>query len=244
MNEQQLTRHTVGVLGGMGPEATVDFMSQVIAMTPASGDQEHVRMLIDNNPQVPDRQQAMATGEGGPVCTALTAMARHLESGGAEFLVMPCNTAHAFVHEAVEAVSIPFVSIIDVTIDAIVERLPDARSIGLLATNACIRSEVYAQAAESRGLRLVLPGTDAQDRCMQLIFAVKAGDTGDEIRTGMAALAGGLQREGADVIIAGCTEIPLVLADEDIELPLISSTEMLARRTVELATGVLPLPTK
>ena len=165
---------TVGVLGGMGPDATVDFMTHVIAMTPAGRDQDHVRMLVDSNPQVPDRQEAMR-GDPGPVRDALAAMARGLEAGGARFLVMPCNTAHAFIDDAVAAVSIPFVSIIDVTIASIVETLPQARRIGLLATDACLASGVYQRATAPANLELMLPDAAAQADCMALIFRVKGG---------------------------------------------------------------------
>lgn len=239
-----LIRHSVGVLGGMGPEATVDFMSRVIELTPAAGDQDHIRMLVESNPAVPDRQQAMASGEFQPVRDALTAMAQHLEGGGAEFLVMPCNTAHAFIDDGFAAVSIPFVSIIDVTIDAVTGCLGDARSVGLLATDACIASGVYARAADAAGLELVLPDAESQQECMRLIFSIKGGQTGPEVRQRMATLAEQLHQRGAHAVIAGCTEIPLVLARDAVAVPLISSTEMLARRTVGIATGALPLPSK
>ena len=227
----------------MGPDATVDFMTHVIAMTPAERDQDHVRMLVDNNPQVPDRQEAMR-GDPGPVRDALAAMARGLEAGGAHFLVMPCNTAHAFIDDAVAAVSIPFVSIIDVTIASIVETLPQARRIGLLATDACLASSVYQRAIAPAKLELLLPDVAAQADCMALIFRVKGGDTGAEVRAGMAKLADELIAEGADAVIAGCTEIPLVLSDDALAVPLISSTEMLALRTVEYATGRRQLPAR
>lgn len=230
-------RPTVGVIGGMGPQATVDFMARVIALTPAGRDQDHVRMLVDNNPQVPDRQQAMRDGDYGPVRRSLADMAKRLESGGAGFLVMPCNTAHAFIQDAVAAVRIPFVSIVDVTVRSIIDDLPDARTVGLLATDACLAAGVYRQAAEKAGLALVLPDVAAQEECMALIFKVKAGDTSAAVRERMTELAGTLVQNGADAVIAGCTEIPLILADDAIDVPLVSSTETLAKRTVEIATG-------
>ena len=235
-------RLTVGVLGGMGPEATVDFMARVIAMTPADGDQDHVPMVVQNNPQVPDRQQAMRDGRGGPVRQALKETAQRLEAGGADFWVMPCNTAHAFVSDAVAAVSIPFVSIIDVTIESIRAQVPGARRIGLLATDACLAAGVYQQAMGDTDMTAVLPDEAGQDECMGLIFRVKGGDTGSEVRKRMAVLAETLVRQGAELVIAGCTEIPLVLDAADLSVPLISSTGELARRSVEIATGARALP--
>ena len=235
-------RLTVGVLGGMGPEATIDFMARVVALTPADSDQDHVPMLVDNNCRVPDRQQAMRSGDSALVREALAKMAKRLEEAGAAFLVMPCNTAHAFVEDAVAAVSIPLVSIIDVTVEAALEAAGDARQIGLMATDACLKAGVYAAAARARGLTIATPDPAAQEQLMSLIFRVKAGKTDDAIRDGMAVVARQLVDAGAAALIAGCTEIPLVLRPTDVGVPFVSSTEALARRTVALATGGMALP--
>ena len=227
---------TIGVLGGMGPQATVDFLNEVIALTPAGGDQDHIRLLIDSNPKVPDRQAAMR-GDDAAVQATLRDMALGLERQGADFLVMPCNTAHAFLRDTRAAVSIPFVSIIDVTVEAIRDAVPEARRPGLLATDACIESGSYQGVAAKSDLEIVMPDPAGQRECMRLIAAVKAGDTGPAVRERMAALAGKLIEDGADVLIAGCTEIPLVLEQPDVPVPLMSSTDILAARAVDLALG-------
>lgn len=199
-------------------------------------------MLVDNNPQVPDRQQAMRDGDGGHVRRTLADMAQRLQSAGADFLVMPCNTAHAFTQDAIDTVTIPLVSIIDVTVQAIVDDLSNVRTVGLLATDACLAAGVYQQAVARSELTLLLPDKEAQEECMALIFKVKAGDTSAAVRERMTALAGALIQTGADAAIAGCTEIPLILEADAIDVPLISSTEILAKRTVEIATGARSLP--
>lgn len=232
---------TIGVLGGMGPQATVDFLNIVIELTPAERDQDHLRLLIDSNPHVPDRQAAMR-GDDSAVRAVLRDMALGLEGQGADFLVMPCNTAHAFIDDAVAAVQIPFISIIDVTVQAIVNAKADARRVGLLATDACIESGSYQRAARTLSLEIVMPGPADQAECMALIAAVKAGDTGPDVRGGMAALASALVDEGVDALIAGCTEIPLILDDDDVPVALISSTDVLAARAVDYALGKLILP--
>lgn len=232
---------TVGVLGGMGPEATVDFMAAVIALTDADSDQDHLPMLVDNNPRVPDRQRAMRTGSGD-VAVALREMAVRLEGAGADFLVMPCNTAHAFVDEAIAATSIPFISIIDATMDAVHAAAPRGSAVGLLATDACLNSKVYQSAAEARSVELLMLDEELQRRCMSLIFDIKSGDTGAGPLNGMRSLAEHLVDGGAGAVIAGCTEIPLVLKPDHVRVPLISSTEALAKRTVAIATGAEPLP--
>lgn len=218
---------TVGVLGGMGPDATADFMSRVIRATPADKDQDHLRMLVDNNPHVPNRQEALLRGGADPG-PALASMARGLAAAGADFLVMPCNTAHAFAGAITAAVDIPLVSIIDVTVEA----CGDAAAIGVLATDGCLSSGVFQEALAGRA---VLPG-DAETRAlMRLITNIKAGETGPEIAAGMRALAEALVARGAEVIIAGCTEIPLVLDASMLDVPLVSSTDALASATVAKA---------
>lgn len=217
----------VGVLGGMGPDATVDFMSKVIALTPADKDQDHIRMLVDNNPTVPDRQAALAgAGENpGPV---LAAMAIGLEKAGADFLVMPCNTAHAWADDIRAAVSIPLVSIIDETVAA----CSAYEVVGLLSTTGCLNSNVYQQGLGAGGKSLVLPTDDELAEIMSLVFRVKAGDQSAEVFDSMGEIARAMVDRGAEVIVAGCTEIPLVLDPSRIDVPVILSTDVLAAATI------------
>jgi aspartate racemase len=224
----------VGVLGGMGPDATVDFMAKVIAMTPAQGDQDHVHMIVDHNPAVPNRQAAILGGGEDPA-PALVEMAKRLASAGADFLVIPCNTAYVFAESIVAAVDIPLISIIDVTIDALRERAPEAATIGVLATNGCLAAGVFQDALSNAGLDVVLPDENELSRLMELIYGIKGGDQGEAVASAMAGIGRALETRGAQAIIAGCTEIPLVLDGSMLSVPLISSTDELARRTVELA---------
>lgn len=228
---------TPGVLGGMGPQATVDFLREIVSRTPAAADQDHLRLLIDSNPRVPDRQAAMR-GDGSALRAALREMADGLEKSGADFLVMPCNTAHAFIADALAAVSIPFVSIVEVTVAA----AAGPAQAGLLATDACIEAGLYQDAAARHGLDLVTPGPAEQAECMRLIRAIKAGDAGERIREEMLALARTLVDRGVGSIILGCTEIPLVLEDDVDRVPLLSSTDLLAQRTVDYALRRSELP--
>ncbi len=109
----------VGVLGGLGPEATVDFMARVLALTPADSDQDHIHLLVDQNPNVPNRQEAILRDGENP-SPAIVAMAKRLEAAGCDLLVMPCNTAHAWEQDIRSATSIPFLSIVEATVAATV----------------------------------------------------------------------------------------------------------------------------
>ncbi|MEQ9465416.1 MAG: amino acid racemase [Haliea sp.] len=223
---------TVGVLGGMGPEATVDFMARVIAATPASCDQDHIHLLVDHNPGVPDRHAAIA-GTGPGIGPDLAAMAQRLETAGADFLVMVCNTAHAFADDIRAAVSIPFISIVDVVMDAVREH--PAPTVGVMAADGCLQSGLYQQALVAAGREPVLWSAPEQTRFMALLWRIKAGERDPGIRADLRALAASLEFAGAELLLAGCTEIPLVLSPGDTSADLLSSTDLLVRRTIELA---------
>ncbi|HUO02863.1 MAG TPA: amino acid racemase, partial [Rhizomicrobium sp.] len=135
----------VGIIGGMGPAATVDLMARIIRLSPVRSDQDGIRMLVDNNPHVPDRNKAIA-GTGPSPAPVLAAMARGLEAQGAEFLVMACNTAHAFEQSIREAVRIPFLSIIQETIDAARMSSSPPRRVALLAAAGCLDAGLYQKA--------------------------------------------------------------------------------------------------
>ncbi len=227
---------TVGVLGGMGPDATVDFLAKVIALTPAERDQDHIRMLIDHDPKVPSRQN-VSVEDDARIRENLAQMAERLELAGADFLVMVCNTAHGWLDRALQRISIPFINIVDVTVQTITKQYPQARTVGVMATPACIDAGMYQDALERGGFVSLVAEDELRSELMTLIDRVKAGEKSDRVAKAMAAVAHRLIEQGAEVIIAGCTEIPLVLKQAQITVPLISSTDELARRTVSLATG-------
>lgn len=221
---------TVGVLGGLGPESTVDFMAKVLAATPATSDQDHIRMLVDHNPAVPNRHDAIA-GRTAGVGPQLAAMASGLEQAGADFLVMVCNTAHAWTGDIRAAVDIPFVSIIEVTVEALAGC--GAGKVGVMAAEGCLQAGLYQDALLAAGHEPVLWSRTELQHFMELVYRIKGGARGAQESGEMARLAATLVEAGADTIIAGCTEIPLVLAEAPV--PLLSSTDLLAHRTVQLA---------
>lgn len=223
---------TVGVLGGMGPDATIDFLSEVVSLTEAGCDQDHVPMLVDNNTRVPNRQAAIL-GDGDDPGPIIGHMGRRLEAAGADFLVMPCNSAHAFLEPLAELTTIPLISIIEVTADA----CNDYSSVGILATDGCLKFGGYQQALRGRGITPVVPGAADVAGLMRLITRIKAGNKGPDVRRSMRVLAGALVERGAEAIIAGCTEIPLVLREGELPVPVISSTRALAGATIAAAAA-------
>ncbi len=221
----------------MGPDTTVDFMAKVIAATPAETDQDHVRLLVDQNPTVPSRQAALV-GDGEDPGPAMRAMAVGLQQAGADFLVLPCNTAFAFAPAIRAVVDIPLVSIIDVTVDA----CHGHDTVGVLATAGCLKANLYQDALKAVGSTPILPEGEEVSEIQRLVFRIKNGDQGHEVALGMKRLAEALVRRGSNVIVAACTEIPLVLTQDMLDVPLVSSTDVLARVTAAICAGDRPLP--
>lgn len=220
----------------MGPEATVDFMARVLQMTPATVDQDHIRMLVDNNPRIPSRQLAMR-GEGENPGPALAAMAAGLEAAGADFLVMPCNLAHAWQSDIEAAVTIPFVSIVELSVRAALDRSGDDRAVGLLTTPGCFAAGLYQQALAGAGRNVITQTHDELAETMAFVERIKRGDKSDEVRDGLRSLADRLVDRGAALLVAACTEFPLLLDESMFPVAFISSTDELARKTVALASA-------
>ena len=231
---------TVGVLGGMGPAATVDFMDKLLKATKAEREQDNLRLLVDCNPHVPDRHEALTGGaQPGPV---LAEMARGLERSGAQFIVMACNTAHAHADEIKAALSVPFVSLILETAATLATRHPTVKIAGLLATSTCVEADLYQPALAAHGVKTLPLDPAAQKRFMDLIYQVKRGDTSDAARAEMRSLADTLIAAGAEVVVSGCTEVPLVLSQGDLAKPLVDSTAVLVERTLAYARDGVALP--
>jgi aspartate racemase len=235
-------RRVVGVIGGMGPDATVDFFAKLVAATRADSDQDHLRIVIDNDPGVPDRTAAIE-GRGESPAPRLAAMARGLVAQGAELLVMPCNSAHAFA-DAVRAAAgpVPFLDLIETTVAATRERLPGVAAVGLLATDGALAARLYQDAFEAAGVRALVPLGDDQRTVMEAIYAVKRGAADDAVRARLRLVAERLAAAGAEAIVAACTEVPLLMAEGDVRhdggvLPFVSSTDELVRRTLAEATA-------
>lgn len=225
---------TIGVIGGLGPAATLDFFDKVLRATPAKRDQDHLHLIIDNNPRLPDRNLALR-GEGPSPGPALAAMARGLERSSAQAVVMVCNTAHAWQSEIEAALTVPFLSMVDATIAA--TRARTKGKVGVLVADGARLAGLYQKGFDADALLL---NDSDQARFMQAIYAIKAGDTGAGMRRAMAGFAEQLIAQGASVIVAACTEVPLALSAEDLAVPFISSTDALVARTLDFALGVRP----
>ncbi len=232
---------TIGVIGGMGPEATLDLFGKILVHTGAKTDQDHLRIVIDNDPKVPNRHDAIL-GRVPSVGPRLAQTALGLERAGADFVIMACNTAHAFEADIRRVLTVPFVSIIGETCAETLRRCPGEAKVGLLAATGCLEAGLYQKAFGQSGVEVLTLDEVGRAACMDLIFAVKAGRRDDAIRSGMRDLGRTLEDCGAAAVIAGCTEVPLVLSDGDLGVPVIDATDVLARRCVVYARQIEPLP--
>jgi aspartate racemase len=231
----------VGVMGGLGPEATLDFYGKLLQHSHAATDQQHLHVIIDSNPKVPNRNDAIA-GRGPSSGPMLAAMARRLEAAGSDFIVMACNTAHAFEADIRAALSTPFVSLIDEVVSAVVATKHPSSVVGLLAAQGCIDAGIYHRAFAAQRLRVIQLEVEKQAQFMQLLYRIKSGDRDAGVRSAMRALGADLVGAGATTVIAACTEVPLVLTAEDLTVPFVDSTDLLARRCVAYARHEEALP--
>lgn len=229
-----------GILGGMGPEATVDFMSKLIAKTNARAgthtDQDHIHLMIDHNPKVPNRHAAI-NGDGEDVGAYLALMAKNLEKSGANFIVMVCNTAHAFENDIRGAIKIPFISIIDEVVAKLTDSWGDKTKVGVMAAQGCLNAQLYQRALSRAGFDVVLWNELELEHFMSLLYRIKAGERNKTIHQEMKALANNLIENGAQILLAGCTEIPLVLHEDDLSVPLLASTDILVTSVIDYALG-------
>jgi aspartate racemase len=219
----------LGVLGGMGPAATLDFLAKLQAHTPARRDQDHLRVLVDINPQVPDRNDPLV--RPGPV---LAEMAVGLRQAGAEVLAIACNTAHAHADEIVRAAGLPLVDMIQAA--GVAARDSGALRAGVLGTRQALK--LYREYLAAQGMGLVVLPPERQEAFMALLYRIKSGDTGAEVRAEMAGFAAELEAAGAEAVIAGCTEVPLVLEEGAIRTPFVDAGDELARRCVAVCLGL------
>lgn len=226
---------TVGILGGMGSESTARFFLKVIKSTPAKTDQDHLRIFIDNNPNIPDRTQAILGLGKSPVEEA-TKSIRNLENAGVDIIAMPCNTIHYFYSELQHSTDIPILNMISETASYIHNTFPDMEKIGLLATTGTMKTRLYHNAID--GIEIIFPDEELQEKAMNSIYGeegIKAGYTEGSSRNDILEVIEVLLKEGAEAIILGCTELSLLSIKEEVPVPLIYPSQVLAEVVVKKA---------
>ena len=218
---------TIGIIGGMGPLATIDLYEKITFNTKAEKDQDHIHIIIDSYPQIEDRTAYILHGGKNPK-DKLIESAKRLENAGADALIMPCNTAHFFAKDIEKEVSIPLIHIVKSTAEAIKNKYPKANKIGLIATTGTLKSGVYANILKDYGYDIIELDERLENDIMDCIYkGVKAGKTEEYVPL-FQKCVDKIMDMGADVLIAGCTEIPILVPHIKSKIPVVDATLELA----------------
>lgn len=230
---------SIGILGGMGPEATWDFYGRIIKATPACQDSEHIRVIIDSNPKIPDRTRAIL-GLGPSPVEAMIESGRYLEQSGADFLVIPCMTAHHFIKPVQEALNIKIINGFELIRSFMDSDIMADKKTAVIATTGCINTRIFEKYLDEDRL-LFLDDMTQNTEVMDIIYGprgIKAGHVSGEVIARLTRLFEVFQQQGAEYVIAGCTEISLVLKNQSMPLPVIDPMDLLALEAVKLVKGL------
>ena len=235
----------IGILGGMGPAATLDCFGKIIKNTAATSDADHLRVVMDSNPAIPDRIAAIL-GDGESPVPALLAGCRGLEKAGADFIIIPCVTVHFFLPQVQAESPLPILSIFDAVAEAIQADLAGAKTVGLMGTSATVESGLFQKRLAEDNIHTLVPDRAQQSKIVAAIRDIKDSRpprTRAAITRDLVATAGSLIHRtphGAEAIVAGCTEIPLALGQKDLPVPYFDSLTILARAAIRFA-GKVPI---
>ena len=224
-------KKTIGILGGMGPLATADLFRKIVTMTKAGCDNDHIRIYIDDNAQIPDRTAAILSGGKDPAPVMADSL-RKLVACGADCIIMPCNTAHYFLPRLQEMTEVPFLSMLEATAKACAKDFA-GKTAAILATKGTLATGLYEQALQAEGVSYLVPDAEEQDALMRVIYdGVKADAAPESYRADMEMVLDRLTAKGADYFILGCTELPLAAELLAIPQATIDPTAELAKAAI------------
>lgn len=231
----------IGIMGGMGPEAGADIFLDITAATHAKCDEEHLHIIMDSNPKMPSRQDAILHGGESPV-PAMVATAQNLVRAGADVIIIGANTAHYFYDAVSAQIEVPFLHIIDETVKEMARMCPSIHTVGVLSSNGAVKARIYHKSCEKFGMEVLNLPPELQNQLHQAIcdpdYGLKyAGRTARCVADATEA-ANWLVEHGAEALIMGCTEIPLILGeDTKFPVPLFNPNKIIAEAAVRFAKG-------
>ncbi len=226
----------VGILGGMGPAATVDLMQKIISLTPAANDQMHIPIVVWSVPQIPPRSPAIHCPNEPSPAPQLVRGARALRTADIECIAIACNTAHFWATEIEQAAGVPLLHIADCTLDALAEEESAPRRIALLATEGTIHAGFYQARGRERGIAFELVDGSAQRSVTRAIECVKRGDI-VAAKACLFPILSALRASGVQRIVLGCTELPLIVAGSEYAAYALDATTALARSIIAFSTS-------
>lgn len=238
MEEARKEEKIIGILGGMGPYATVDIFKKIIELTPAKKDWNHLRIIIDENPKIPSREIAVLFNGDNPLPEMIKTI-NNLEKAGADFAIIPSNSAHYWYDDIVKNTNIPIISMIEETAKEVIKKIPDIRKIGLLTTEIILKEKLFHKTFSKYNLEIVTPSGEEQILVREVIEDVKLDKKDETVKTKIKKIINKLiSKYKVEGIILGCTELPIILKQEEISVPLFDCNEILAKSAIKYATGV------
>ncbi|NIR48677.1 amino acid racemase [candidate division KSB1 bacterium] len=226
-----MRKKTIGVLGGMGPEATVLFFRRLVELTPAERDQDHIPIIVYNNPQTPDRTEAVF-GRGESPLLALIKGASILQKAGSDLICIPCNTAHVYFSELQAQIDTPIINLIEVVREAALRTSSRLRKVGILATKGTVRTGLYQKAFEEINIQSLAP--EGQD-LNELQAAIQHLKRQSKESHTVQRVGETLVEQGIQALILGCTELGLIASELELDVPILDSVEVLAQKAVRVA---------
>ncbi len=229
-------KKVVGILGGMGPEATAHLFKRIIELTNADVDQDHIEIFLHNNTNIPDRTEAIIHGGASPVPEMIRS-GKMLEAAGADFILVPCMTAYYFVDLVQNAIGVPILNAIDITTEVIAKIDLNISRVGILATTGTIQSNLFQSRLAARNMvPVVLEKKFQKEWVMAAIYGthgIKAGYKDGTVKETLVAAGNRLVEKGAQCIIGGCTEIPLAVQQADFSVLFMDPMEALSKAAVK-----------
>lgn len=224
---------TVGILGGMGPLATSDLFNKIVTLTDAKDDNDHIHIILNNYPIIPDRTKYILGNGENPIKYMIEA-ALKLEVMGSDVIIMPCNTAHYFYNEITEYLTVPFINMIEETAKEIKKLKPEAKKVCLLSTQGTYKARIYDAVFENYDIEILRPGKAIEDVVTDIIYSIKKGDT-DLKNIDKDLLTEYLKSIEGNNIILGCTELPVAFDILGITEGCIDPTKILAKSAIRFA---------
>jgi aspartate racemase len=223
----------LGILGGMGPAASAEFVTRLIEQTPAACDQEHIPFVLWNEPRTPDRSTSMRAGNDDPL-PYLKEGILSLKSMGCDTIVIPCNSAHYWYDKMTE-LGVPIVHIVDSVVDELKTLDVDNQIIGVMGTQGTIEFGIYQQHLEKQGWKCIIPDRAEMDFFVQpAIDFIKAGKIAESQLLLMQVIHSLIDR-GAQAIVLGCTELPLSIGiNSEQGVPIVNSIDSLVRSVLRI----------
>ena len=230
---------TIGILGGMGSYATVEFFKCILDQFKVEKEWHYPNIMVYNNPKIPSRTRAVLYNEESPE-KGMIEGCKKLEDAGVDFIVIPCNSAHAWYDCVAENVNVPIINMIEVVRDYIMGISPDSRKIGVIAGEVVAVKRLYHKAFEkiehsSDKIEIVLADDECQVIVRKVIDDVKHNNISSETRSNVSKVIKYFLEQKVEGLVLGCTELPLIMENEDLPIPIYDSSMILAKKVAEMA---------